>query len=132
MPYGIHKFYVFPTTPCHVDNKSDYYVGSLIGDHHEDEEFAARLKRTEAKLRKIWGFGNGLAYYWVPGIIKPYKPLTQDQKYKRAVTKEYNKHKKQVDKILQQNLLFMDDYIVEETNRLYKRIEVLKQRYEQT
>ncbi|MES2006291.1 MAG: hypothetical protein V4450_17365 [Bacteroidota bacterium] len=129
MSLGLHSFYVFPRTHNLVDNHADYFIGSFIGDHFNDEVFAEKLRRIEQKIQSK--FGWRCTYFWSPGIAKPYKPLTEDQKYKRAITKATNIHKKKSLQIIQDNTLFTNDFLYEEINRHHERVEVLKKRYNQ-
>ncbi len=129
MPIGIHSFYVFPRTHNLVDNPADYFIGSFIGDHFNDEVFAEKLRRIEQKIYAK--FGWRCTYFWSPGIVKPYKPLTAEQKYKRAITKASNIHKKNSLQIIQDNTLFTNDFLYEEINRHHERVDVLKARYNQ-
>jgi hypothetical protein len=129
MALGIHSFYVFPQTNNLVSNPSDYFVGSYIGDSFNDRTFAMILSRVQLILQKK--FGWRYSYFWSPGIIKPYNPLTIEQKYKRAVTKASNIHKKKSLQILKDNSLFTTDFLYEEIKRYHDRVDVLKKRYNQ-
>lgn len=131
MPYGTHSYYAMPRISCLVDNKEDYLLGRFTGDFWHDPAHGQKIKTLNERLAKIWGWG-GFQLYWESGILKPYKPLDDLQKYKRAVTKIYNLHKKKINAIIQANTLFVDDYIAEETSKLHARIQVLKERYKQT
>ena len=51
MSLGIHSLYVFPRTHNLVANHADYFIGSFIGDHFNDEAFAEKLRRIEQKLQ---------------------------------------------------------------------------------
>lgn len=129
MSLGIHSYYVFPRTHNLVANHADYFIGSFIGDHFNDEAFAEKLRRIEQKLQSK--FGWRCTYFWSPGIVKPYKRLSEEQKYKRAVTKASNIHKKYSLQILQANTLFTNDFLYEEINRHHDRVNLLKKRYNQ-
>ncbi len=127
MALGIHSFYVFPRTHNLIEQREKYFIGSFMGDHYNDEQFKERLNKIHSKIKEK--YGNGFTYFWSPGIVKPYQPLTTAQKYKRSVTKASNIHKKNALKIIQQNTLFTDDYLYEEINRHHARIDVLRKRY---
>jgi hypothetical protein len=129
MALGIHSFYVFPLTHNLVSNPSDYFVGSYIGDPFNDRTFAMILSRAQFILQRK--FGWRYSYFWSPGIIKPYNPLTKEQKYKQAITKASNIHKKKSLQILQDNSLFANDFLYEEIKRYHDSVDVLKKRYNQ-
>lgn len=130
MSLGIHSFYVFPRTHNLIGNYADYFIGSFIGDPLNDEVFADRLKKIQNILQRK--FGMAYSSFWSPGIVKPYKPLTEEQRYKRAVTKASNIHKKKSLQIIQDNTLFTNDFLYEEINRYFDRLAALKKRYNQT
>jgi hypothetical protein len=129
MSLGIHSFYVFPCTHNLVKNHENYFVGRYIGDHFNDEAFAEKLCRIEQKLKTK--FGWRCTYFWSPGIVKPYRPLTEEQKYKKAITKASNIHKKRTLQIILDNTLFVNDFLYEEIKRYYDRVDLLKKRYSQ-
>ena len=129
MAKGVHSFYVFPCLHNQVNNRENYFIGRFIGDHFNDESFAVKIQKIQQKLNDK--FGSNYTAFWSPALIKPYRPLTIEQKYQRAVTKASNIHKKNVINMLQENTLFADDFLYEEIIRHQSRIEILKQRYHQ-
>ena len=129
MSLGIHSFYVFPRPYNQIDKLEEYFIGRYIGDSFNDPAFNALIKSVQNKLHAK--FGLGYTCFWSSGIIKPYKPLTEEQKCKKAITKASNIHKKKALQIIQDNTLFTDDFLYEEINRHQNRIEILKKRYNQ-
>lgn len=129
MAFGIHSFYVFPKTQNLITNRFDYFIGSFLGDKFNDEVFSLRLGKIHAKLQD--SYGMRYTCYWSPGIVKPYKPLSEEQRYQRAITKASNIHKKKSLQIIQDNSLFTDQFLYEEILRHHQRVEVLKKRYNQ-
>ena len=129
MALGIHSFYVFPKTQNLITNRSDYFIGSFLGDEFNDEVFSLQLGKVHAKLQD--SYGMRYTCYWSPGIVKPYKPLSEEQRYQRAITKASNIHKKKSLQIIQDNSLFTDQFLSEEILRHHQRVEVLKKRYNQ-
>jgi|GEM_PF-6150294 len=130
MALGIHTFYVFPRLYNLISNREHYFVGRYWGDPFNDVTFNERLKRVHQKLQT--SFGNNYTYFWSSGISKPYNPLTEKQRYQRAFTKASNIHKKKALKIIQDNTLFINEYLCEEINRFADRVVVLKKRYNQS
>lgn len=129
MAFGIHSFYVFPRTHNLITDYSDYFVGCFLGDPFNDAAFSLKLKKIQEKLSTK--FGMAYSSFWSPGIVKPYKPLTEEQRYQRAVTKASNFHKRKSLQIIQENTLFTNDFLYEEINRHFERLDVLKKRYNQ-
>jgi DNA-binding helix-hairpin-helix protein with protein kinase domain len=86
------------------------------------------LKRIEKKITDIWGRGS-VIWSWAPADRKPYKPLTVQQRFSRAITKAQNQFFKNVQEIRTQNYLFEETFIKEESEKLQMRQQVLKQRY---
>jgi hypothetical protein len=129
MPIGYHHYYAYSWT-CFDRRKrsTDYFLGGFVGDHLEDEAFAEKLKRIESKLREKFGFPEYMCC-WSPAVEKPYKPRSQEQRYKTAIVKATNKHRKRIQAIRQQNYLFGETFIAEEEERFLQRQEVLKNRY---
>lgn len=124
MPQGIHRFYA-------LNRKGeDYYLGGYEGDPFNDQVFKLKLQRVCDKVAHRYGFGF-FSVWWSPSVEKPFCPLSNDQKYKRAITKAYNIHRKHISAILDRNSLFVNDFLKEETERHCKRIDELKKRYEQ-
>lgn len=131
MALGVYTFYGSSIADHYrIGNQQDYLLGQFVGDDYADEEFASKIKRVVKRLAERLGFGN-FNYCWSPFKIKPYKPLSSEQKYKRMVSKTYNEHKKSINKIINANTLFVDDFLSEEQKKLHNRIEVLKNRYNQ-
>jgi len=130
MAKGIHSIYA--CSHSDFDRKAhieDYLVGRFIGDHWADQEFGNRLKRIEKKIVDTWGHGS-VIWSWSPADVKPYKPLTTEQRLARALTKAQNKYRKNVQGIIEQNFLFQEAFIKEEEEKLKHRNKVLKTRYQ--
>ncbi|HEY1200627.1 MAG TPA: hypothetical protein VGE79_06580, partial [Niastella sp.] len=69
--------------------------------------------------------------YWSPAVVKPSKARTPEQRYQTAMKKATNKHHKKIDAIKAQNVLFTEQFISEEKERLKQRQDVLRKRYNQ-
>ncbi len=126
---GVYNFYALQLHRIPPDAKQvDYFLGSIVGDKNNDEDFASRFKRVSDKVVRIYGWGNW-SLHWAQFHIKEPKILSLEERYKRAVTRTYNQHKKRVQEIIQSNSLFVDDEIDAESKNLYARIDALKKRY---
>lgn len=129
MPAGYHHFYVTSwTNPNRF--KIEYFIGGFVGDHWNDEVFAAKLDRITRRVTAKYGFSNFIQC-WSPVNVNPYKPRTPDERYKTAVTKTTNKYAQRITQIKNDNTLFVEAFIKEEKVRLFSRLQVLKKRYGQ-
>ena len=115
MPLGFHHYYACKA-PFPRDSPYDYYIGGFVGDHFNDPAFAAKLKRVESLLNKKYGLSH-YAAYWSLVVVKP--------------SKTANKHHKKIDAIKAQNVLFTEQFVSEEKERLKQRQDVLRKRYNQ-
>jgi hypothetical protein len=129
MPLGFHHYYACKA-PFPRDSPYDYYIGGFVGDHVNDPAFAAKLMRVEGLLNKKYGLAHYSAY-WSPAVVKPSKARTPEQRYQTAMKKAANKHDKKIDAIKAQNVLFTEQFISEEKERLKQRQDVLRKRYNQ-
>lgn len=131
MSLGIHTFFGYSISDSRAMRNGDaYLLGRFVGDTYADDEFENRLKRVTKRLTDRFGI-SGFNYCWSPYRVKEYKPMSDVQKYKRMVTKAYNEHKATVNKIIQDNSLFVDDFLSEQQKKLHNRIDLLKRRYNQ-
>jgi len=129
MALGVHSFYGYSIADTNrLDNKQDYYIGCMTGDHFADEQFAQLINRLQQRLK------NRLSHYtycWSPLIAKPYQPRTTEQKLSTAIKKATNKHVKKVQQIKDAGYLFEADFIKEEEMKLTERKQALTDRYGQ-
>lgn len=131
MPLGYQLYYALDWTAEHRRKRRiDYFIGGFVGDRWQDAAFAEKINRIERKLREKFGIGNYVAC-WMPAVVKPYQPRTQEQRCKTAIVKATNKHHKKVQAIRQQNYLFGETFLAEEKERFLQRQEELKKRYNQ-
>jgi hypothetical protein len=131
MALGYHCFYAFSLAEqFHIvkGNRMDYFMGTYCGDTYADPEFKTMLDRVRDRLRKKFGIG-GYTYCWSPFQEKPYRPRTDEQRYKTAVKKTVNKYNKKVKEIILDNTLFVEAFIQEAQTKLDSRIAVLTKRY---
>jgi hypothetical protein len=128
MPLGLHSFYGYTIADTHrINNKQDYFIGSMAGDHYADEQFSARLQKVIRQLTNR--YANNYSYHWSPLLLKPYKPRTAAQKLATAIKKTTNRHLKKVEQIKKAGYLFEDAFIQEERTKLSDRKELLVDRY---
>jgi hypothetical protein len=130
MPLGVHTYHAYSISRHHNVNIGDYFLGSFVGDHYSDDDFIKKTKRLQNRLTEKFGIA-GWSLSWSPFNEKPYTPLSDLQKYKRMVTKTYNEHHKKVLQIINDNSLFVDDFLAEEQKKVTNRIDELKKRYKQ-
>ena len=129
MPVGIHSFYAYSIADTHrIPDKEPYFLGRFEGDKFADRRFAAKLEKVIALLAARYGFG-GFCCYWSPAEEKPYKPRTAEQRLATALKKAGNKNARRIAEIRNANYLFGDLFMIEEEEKLSKRIDVLKNRY---
>lgn len=133
MAKGYHHFYAcsIAENQKYHNHPDDYFIGGLVGDKWNDEAFEIKMKKVLELLNKKYGLGN-YQYCWSPIKTKPYKPRTQQQRFVTAMKKTSNKHNKKIIAIKNQNYLFGEVFVEEENQKLSKRQDILKKRYNQT
>ena len=125
----LHTIYASSmTNPLFRENRERFFIGRYMGDTYADDDFKRKMDKVTALLSKKYGFGK-FSWYCSPGVVKKVNRLTNEQKYKRMASMAYNKHKKKVLQIINDNTLFVDDFLAEQQMKLHKRIDQLKKRY---
>ena len=130
MPIGFHHFYGCCGVRLHnCESRDYYYLGGFVGDHFNDEVFKSKLDKVIQLLKEKYGFGHFVSC-WSPVESKPYKPRTPQQCLSTALKKAQNKTDRNIRQIKKGNSLFVNDFIMEEQQKLFNRQEALKRRYE--
>lgn len=105
-----------------------YYLGSLVGDPYNDDEFKLRLQRVRGRLNvKNMVFTNSFSRI----DVKKHRQMSDDEKYQRKITRVNNEYQRQRTKIIGANLFATEELGALEVK--YKRtLNAIKKQYNQS